>query len=112
MLLRHADRPVIGSALSQIDEGVSWDALAEFVRDRQQHEEVTVETFRRNVARRLADDLERFIDRYEHDLGPGFRQAFDDWRTTTVDTEFLTGFARVWERPYDAPPDPPRRSPP
>jgi ATP-dependent Clp protease ATP-binding subunit ClpC len=104
-LVRHASHPVIGSALSQIDEGIQWDALAEFIAARRKVGEVVdVEMFRRNVARRLAEDIERFVDTYEEMLGEGFRQAFEEWRATTVDTEFLTRLARVWERPFDVPP--------
>jgi ATP-dependent Clp protease ATP-binding subunit ClpC len=105
MLLKHAEYPVIGPALSQLDEGISWVELARFIGMRRAAgEEITAETFRRNVARRLAPSIENFLDRFEDELGPDFRTAFDEWRATTVDTEFLEGFARLWERPFDMPP--------
>jgi ATP-dependent Clp protease ATP-binding subunit ClpC len=105
MLAKHAEYPVIGAALNQLDEGVTWDHVARFiVLRRQAGEEVTVETFRRNTARRLAPQIQSFLDSYEEEAGPDFRAAFEEWRETTVDTEFLRGFARVWERPYDSPP--------
>ena len=105
MLVKHAEYPVIGPALSQIDEDVNWAELAQFIAARRAAgEEITAETFRRNVPRRLAPNIEAFLDRFEDELGPDFRFAFDEWRATTVDTEFLQGFARVWERPFDRPP--------
>ena len=105
MLAKHAEHPVIGSALSQLDEGVTWPELARFIAARiAAGEEVTAEMFRRNVARRLAPGIESFLDRFEDQLGSDFRAAFDEWRETTVDTEFLQGFARVWDRPFDVPP--------
>ena len=105
MLAKHADYPVIGPALTKLDNGVNWVELARFIGARRSAgEEVTAETFRRNVARRLAPNIESFLQRFEDELGPDFRAAFDEWRATTVDTEFLQGFARVWERPFDDPP--------
>jgi Na+-transporting methylmalonyl-CoA/oxaloacetate decarboxylase gamma subunit len=100
LLAKHAEYPVIGPVLSQLDEGVNWVELARFVAGRRASgEEITAETFRRNVPRRLAPNVESFLDRFEDELGAEFRPAFDEWRATTVDTEFLKGFARVWERP-------------
>jgi hypothetical protein len=105
MLARHAEYPVIGPALSKLDEGVNWVELAQFIGARcAAGEEITAETFRRNVPRRLAPNVENLLDRFEDVLGPDFRLAVDEWRATTVDTEFLKGFARVWERPFDRPP--------
>jgi ATP-dependent Clp protease ATP-binding subunit ClpC len=105
VLEKHAEYPVIGPVLTQIDEGVNWVELARFIAVRRESgEEVTAETFRRNVPRRLSPNVENFLERFDDELGPDFRAAFDEWRATTVDTEFLQGFARVWERPFDTPP--------
>ena len=105
MLAKHAEYPVIGPALTKLDDEVNWVELARFIGARRSaREDVTAETFRRNVPRRLAPTIESFLDRFEDELGPDFRAAFDEWRATTVDTEFLQGFARVWERPFDNPP--------
>ncbi len=105
MLVKHAEYPVIGPALNQIDEDLNWAELARFIAARRATgEEITAETFRRNVPRRLAPKIEAFLERFEDELGPDFRAAFDEWRATTVDTEFLQGFAKVWERPFDSPP--------
>jgi ATP-dependent Clp protease ATP-binding subunit ClpC len=105
MLARHAEYPVIGPTLNLLDELVNWPELAQFIAARRAAgEEITAETFRRNVPRRLAPSIENLLDRFEDELGLEFRLAFDDWRATTVDTEFLQGFARVWERPFDRPP--------
>ena len=92
LLASHAEYPVIGPALSQLDEGVSWPELARFVAMRREAgEEITAEVLRRNVARRLAPVVESFLDRFEDELGPEFRTAFDEWRETTVDTGVPAG---------------------
>src|SRR5262245_34822988 len=103
-LARHAEYPVIGPALSQLDNDISWLELAQFIAARRADgEEITAETFRRNVPRRFAPMIENFLERFEDVLGPDFRPAFSEWQATTVDTEFLQGFARVWDRPFDRP---------
>ena len=104
-LARHAEYPVIGPALSKLDDDINWAELAQFIATRRADgEEVTAETFRRNVPRRFAPMIENFLDRFEDVVGPEFRPAFSEWRVTTVDTDFLQGFARVWDRPFDRPP--------
>src|SRR5262249_7629501 len=77
----HAVYPAIGPALPFLDEGVNWQYMARFIRDRRARgERVSAETFRRNVPTSLADDVASFVDRYEDMLGEGFRAAFDEWR--------------------------------
>ncbi len=104
-LVKHAAYPVVGPTLAQLDEGISWQFLAGFIRDRRARGElVSVETFRGQVPIRLVPTIESLIDSFEDELGEGFRSAFEEWRGTTVDLDFLTQFARVWERPFDEPP--------
>jgi hypothetical protein len=104
-LEKGASYPVIGPALTQLDEGIRWDYLARFIQRRQAAgETVDVETFRRNVPLRLAEAVESFIDRYEDELGAAFRESFEAWRRGTIDAEFLGRFARIWQRPFDSPP--------
>ena len=47
-----------------------------------------------------ADQIEAFIDRFESDFGPQFRDAFERWRAL----QNLQGVGRLWERPFDEPP--------
>ena len=97
--------PVIGPALSKLDNDVDWQALAAFIEQRRARgERVDVETFRRNLPVRFVDLLEAFVDRFESYLGDDFRGAFDEWKRTAVDLEFLTQIGRVLERPYNEPP--------
>ncbi len=104
-LVNHAAYPVIGPALAQLDEGINWQYLARFVRDRRAGgEPVSVETFRGQVPIRLVPTIESLIDSFEDDLGEGFRSAFEEWQGTTVDLDFLGQFARIWEPPFDDPP--------
>jgi ATP-dependent Clp protease ATP-binding subunit ClpC len=101
----HAYRPVIGQALALLDEGVNWQYLARFIRDRRAHgESVSAETFQRDVPVQLADTVASFVEQFEDELGEGFRAAFDEWRRTTVDLDFISRVGRVWERPFDEPP--------
>ena len=62
-----------------------------------------METFRGQVPIRLVPTIESLIDSFEDELGEGFRSAFEEWRGTTVDLDFLSQFARIWERPFDDP---------
>ena len=104
-LEKHASHPVIGPALTRLDEGVNWEYLAAFIRRRIAGGElVDVETFQRNIPLSLASMLETFIDAFGDTLGPDFRKAFEEWQTVTIDTDFLTQFARIWERPFNTPP--------
>ena len=104
-LVKHAAYPVIGPALAQLDEGINWQYLARFVRDRRAGgEPVSVETFRGQVPIRLVPTIESLIESFEDELGEGFRSAFEEWQGTTVDLDFLSQFARIWERPFDDPP--------
>lgn len=104
-LVEHAALPVIGPVLAQLDEQINWQYLAHFIGDRQaKGEVVSVETFSGQVPIRLVPTIEQLIDSYDDELGEGFRSAFDEWRETTVDLDFLSQFARVWERPFDDPP--------
>ena len=55
MLAKHAEYPVIGPALTKLDDGVNWVELASFIGVAgQPGEDVTAETFRRNVRGGLA----------------------------------------------------------
>ena len=55
--------------------------LARFIGARRSAgEDVTAETFRRNVPRRLAPTIESFLDRFEDELGSEFCDAFEEWR--------------------------------
>jgi ATP-dependent Clp protease ATP-binding subunit ClpC len=100
-----ARRPVIGSALSQLDENFQFDWLGSFVERRlEAGETVDEETFRRNVPLRLAPLVSDFLDQQEYRFGPSLRTAFEAWRAGLVDVEFLSSFAGVWKRPFDHPP--------
>ena len=93
------------ACLAQLDEEINWQYLAHFIGDRRaKGEVVSVETFSGQVPIRLVPTIEQLIDSYDDELGEGFRSAFDEWRGTTVDLDFLSQFARVWERPFDDPP--------
>jgi ATP-dependent Clp protease ATP-binding subunit ClpC len=98
-LSRHADRPVIGVALSTIGS-LRDDVIGEFVTDRiARGESVDTSTFDR-VPLDDAGGVEAFIDQFERELGPGFRESFERWRALRT----LHGVGRVWEPPYDEPP--------
>jgi ATP-dependent Clp protease ATP-binding subunit ClpC len=98
-LARHASFPVIGSALSALGS-VRWEHIASFVQTRREvGEDVDSATFQSASLEDLSE-IESFIDRYEDELGDGFRDAFEEWRALAR----LTGLGRVWERPFDVPP--------
>jgi ATP-dependent Clp protease ATP-binding subunit ClpC len=98
-LARHATSPVIGSALTALGE-VRDEHVAEFVRAREiQGEHVDASTFR-SLTLDDADKVEAFVDRFEPELGTGFREAFAEWRALRR----LADIGRVWEPPYDRPP--------
>jgi ATP-dependent Clp protease ATP-binding subunit ClpC len=98
-LARHATTPVIGAVLPAL-ESIRHDVVAEFVGDRiASGEQVDIDTFSK-ISLEQIDDLESFVDRYEAELGPGFRASFEKWRALRQ----LGGVGRVWERPFDDPP--------
>ena len=99
-----ASYPVIGPALTQLDEGIDWEEprsvhpqAAGSRRDRH------VETFRRNV-RWASRNGRSFIEAWKDELGSEFCDAFEEWRRGTIDIDFVRQFARIWERPFDTPP--------
>jgi ATP-dependent Clp protease ATP-binding subunit ClpC len=98
-LAAHADRPVIAPVLATL-ENLRDDVVAEFVQDRiARGEVVEVSTFDQ-VSLDDAAALEAFVDRFEGDFGPGFREAFELWRARRN----LLNVGRIWERPFDEPP--------
>ena len=98
-LAKHADFPVIGSVLAAL-ESVRDEHVAEFVRTRRELGEVVDASTFRGRTLEDAEKIEAFVDRYEDELGPGFRAAFEEWRALGN----LAGVGRVWEQPYDRPP--------
>jgi ATP-dependent Clp protease ATP-binding subunit ClpC len=118
VLVRHAKRPVIGSVLSKIDEGVDPVALAEFIRARiAAGERVTLaDTFEGRVPYKHIPRIEELISEHHATLGEEFRSAFKAWAVSrpqivTSDTgtgvageDFLRSFAHFWNRPFDDPP--------
>ncbi len=95
----HADRPAIGSVMSAF-QSLRNDVIAEFVADRVARGEVVdANTFAR-VSLDDADEIAAFLDEFELELGPEFRDGFESWRATRN----LTNIGRIWERPYDEPP--------
>jgi hypothetical protein len=105
-LLEQAQKPVIGPVLGKLsEETTDTDDLARFIQQRRERGEgVNAATFQGSVPPGLVEPIERFINRYETYLGDDFRAAFEDWRRTAVDLEFLTHIGRILERPYDDPP--------
>src|SRR5262245_44358355 len=103
-LARRACYPVVGPSLVNLDEGVSWDELAAFVEARLAGgEELTAETFKRNLPVRLSDRVSEFAARYRVQLGEEFFALAEEWARTTVDTDFITAFARLWDPPFEQP---------
>jgi len=116
-LMVQASRPVIGAVLSKIDDGIAQHPLAEFIRDRQDVEEVTIKTFHGQVPYGHIPALTAFLEENEAILGDDFRPAFEAWAETRpgADTEqqvalpadaaeFIGSFAKFWPRPFDRPP--------
>jgi ATP-dependent Clp protease ATP-binding subunit ClpC len=101
--LQHVPDPVIGAVLSQIDELLHGDA-AELIAARIDggRELVDLATFEK-VPVEHAELIESMLDEYE-DIIPSVRAVFEEWRSSTIDLEFLGRFARVWTRPYASPP--------
>ena len=96
----HSAQPVIGAGLQAL-ESLRDEVVAEFVGQRiALGEQVNVDTFDK-VSLESADNPEAFIDRFEGDLGPDFRRSFETWRARAN----LKSVGRIWERPFDDPPD-------
>jgi hypothetical protein len=122
VLVRRAKRPVIGSVLAKIDEGIDPGGLAEFIRARiAAGEKVSVaDTFQGRVPYKHIPRIEELISEYGATLGEEFEAAFRAWAATrphvvapttndagaleTTDEEFLRSFSRAWKRPFDDPP--------
>src|SRR4051812_23594441 len=102
--LEHVPDPVIGPVLSQIEVVLDRD-VAELIAARidSGRETVDLDTFEKHVLVSHTESLETMLDDFE-DLIPSVRSVFEEWRATTIDLEFLGRFARVWTRPYAAPP--------
>jgi ATP-dependent Clp protease ATP-binding subunit ClpC len=97
-LARHAETPVIGSALAAL-ESVRDEHVAEFVRVRRERGEPVDESTFRGTSLEDAERIEAFADRFEDELGPEFRAAFEEWRAMRS----LANVGRMWERPFDRP---------
>ncbi len=94
----HATTPVIGSVLSALGS-IRDELIAEFVRDRTTRGETIDPTTFQSVSYGQMEQVESFIDRFDDELGPDFRESFEQWRALRN----LTGVGRVWERPFDRP---------
>jgi ATP-dependent Clp protease ATP-binding subunit ClpC len=102
--LERVPEPVVGAVLAQIEYVLHRD-VAELIYARAQNgrEVVNVDTLRDSVPMDLAAAVEALLDEWDV-LIPEVRDAFDEWRATAVDAEFLDQFARTWKRPFDSPP--------
>jgi ATP-dependent Clp protease ATP-binding subunit ClpC len=102
-LARHAQGRAIGPVVASVG-GLPKAAVVEFVQSRtEQGEKVDVDTFQGHVklpGPNDDDDVGEFVDRNGAELGARFVAAYEEWRTLAV----LTGFGRVWSRPFDRPP--------
>ena len=101
-LARHSELRSIGPVVAEV-AGLPDDAVVDFVRARiEQGEKVDVDTFRGHVKLPTGDEdpVGEFVDRYGADVGERFVTAFDEWRSLAL----LTGFGRVWARPFNRPP--------
>jgi ATP-dependent Clp protease ATP-binding subunit ClpC len=96
---KHARTPVIGGVLQELDS-IRDELIAEFVQQRQRSGERVDATTFRSLSLTDSEQIEQFVDRYEEELGPGFRAAFEDWRALSN----LSNVGRLWERPFDRPP--------
>ena len=84
-LAAQATYPVIGSVLSQLDEGIPRSWIESLIARRlAAGETVDVDTLRKNVPRRLESDLADFLDETEDTVGPTLRRAFELWRQDPV----------------------------
>ena len=102
LLLRALARHATGRAIPPVlaaHESIRHELIAEFARARQEAgEEVDAETFAA-VSIGVADEIEAFVDSWEEELGPDFREAFDEWRAARN----LANVGRIWDSPYDRP---------
>ena len=103
VIAEHADGPVIGRLLAALESGLDRDELASFIRARRATEEVTAETFGKHVPIDLSESVAAFIADYEVQLGHDFREIFETWRNSVVDTAFLRTIGTLWVAPYDRP---------
>jgi ATP-dependent Clp protease ATP-binding subunit ClpC len=116
-LMAQATRPVIGAVLCKIDDGIEYEPLADFIRDRQSVEQLTTKTFQGQVPYGHIPTLAAFLEVYGSVVGDDFRAAFEAWAEgqpvsegddevplPTEAAEFLSSFARFWTRPFDRPP--------
>jgi hypothetical protein len=121
VLARRAKRPVIGSVLAKLDEGLELGALADFIRARiAAGEEVSVAgTFHGRVPYKHIPRIEELIGEYGSALGADFKAAFADWAANrpqivspnsngegalpATDEDLLRSFSRFWKRPFDDP---------
>lgn len=102
--LERVPQPVVGPVLRQLEHVVDRDA-AELIASRvaDGREQVDEETFEEHLSLRDSELVAAMLDDAE-DVVPFLREPFDSWRAGTVDVDFLNTFARVWARPFDAPP--------
>jgi ATP-dependent Clp protease ATP-binding subunit ClpC len=114
-LARRASRPVIPSILSQLDEDLPRDWIAQFISQRlAAGEEVDEESFHGHVPVSLAPEISAFLEAEDEAIPDRLREAFENWRRSfsavepegesPIDMDVLRQFARIWERPYDDPP--------
>ena len=89
--------------LAALESGLDRDELASFIRARRATEEVTAETFGKHVPIDLSESVAAFIADYEVQLGHDFREIFETWRNSVVDTAFLRTIGTLWVAPYDRP---------
>jgi ATP-dependent Clp protease ATP-binding subunit ClpC len=103
VLLEHAQGPVIGRALATLDVELDREELTSFIGARRAAEDVTAETFSEHVPLSLVESVAAYIADYETQLGAGFREIFESWRNSAVDTDFLRNIGTLWAAPYDRP---------
>ncbi|MGH3078354.1 MAG: AAA family ATPase, partial [Gaiellaceae bacterium] len=97
-LAKHATQPAIPSVLPML-ESMRHDLIVEFVRARRAAgEQIDASTFE-GVSIKDAEEVESFVDRWEDELGPEFRAAFEEWRAARN----LASVGRIWEPPFDRP---------
>ena len=117
--LLRTTRPVIGSVLALLDEGLSADSLAVFIGERRATEGPSVETFAGRVPYRHAPLIAALVAEHGPTLGADFETAFRMWVSTAPPdmqpraqeestqaaelAEAVSSFARVWPAPFDRP---------
>ena len=103
LLLERAERPVIGRALAALPAGLDQDALVTFIVARRAKEEISQATFSEHVPLEVAESVSDFVRAYESRLGTDFRELFETWHGSAVDTSFLREVGAIWQAPYDRP---------